>query len=119
MKFFYVSGADEGIDAPRESHNGKKNFVDIKATKMGSATEAQIWALKAYWLSYRLAGLNALVKDMQATFEVSGQPEHSKDMLGLTRAIVDSSDAAAKILCNYSTNFIDQQEPESINNGAA
>lgn len=119
VKPSHIFGANKGAVPSSTLSGGPKNLMDIGGKEFGSATEPQVWALKAYWLSYQLAGLNALVKDMEAKFKTSDQPGYTKDLLDSLQPLIDSSNVQAKKLCDYSTDITDKRDPKDKVNGSA
>lgn len=85
--------------------------VDSKGQLDGleGATKPQIWALKAYYISYELAILNALVKDMETTFADSKLPPAIDATLCQLQPLIDSSNKTARSLCDTTTSIVDKQ----------
>lgn len=74
---------------------------------LDTATKAQVWSLKSYWLSYQLAILDALVKDMGTTFADSTLPPEIASMLDQLQPIVNNCNKDAKQLCDSTSKAVD------------
>lgn len=85
-------------------------FLQKGDMELGPVTDAQIWSLKAYWLSYQLGILDALVKDMNSTFADSQLPPEILLKLNQFQPYVNSSNTSAKQLCDSAAAVVDTQK---------